>query len=120
MKKKGTNKPQDLEELLTEFTDIFQEPKELPPTRSHDHCIPLKSDSEPTNVRPYRYPHFQKAEIERQVRDMLHSGIIRPSVSPYSSPVLLVKKDGTWRMCVDYRPLNKANVKEKISHSSDR
>lgn len=109
------DKPQDLEGLLTEFEDIFQEPKELPPARSHDHCIPLKSGSEPTNVRPYRYPHFQKAEIERQVKDMLHSGIIRPSVSPYSSPVLLVKKkDGTWRMCVDYRSLNNTTVKDKF------
>lgn len=107
--------PLDLEALLSDFAGVFQEPKDLPPPRSHDHCIPLKPGTEPTNVRPYRYPYFQKTEIEKQVKDMLTSSIIRPSVSPYSSPVLLVKKkDGTWRMCVDYRALNNATVKDKF------
>ncbi|XP_028056715.1 uncharacterized protein LOC114260736 [Camellia sinensis] len=107
--------PLDLAALLSNFADIFQERKDLPPPRSHDHCIPLKPGTEPTNVRPYRYPYFQKTEIEKQVKDMLTSGLIRPSVSPYSSPVLLVKKkDGTWRMCVDYRALNNATVKDKF------
>lgn len=109
------DRPQELGKLLTEFADIFQEPKGLPPARTHDHCIPLKPGAEPTNMRPYRYPYFQKTEIEKQVKVMLQSGIIRPSVSPYSSPVLLVKKkDGTWRMCVDYRALNNATVKDKF------
>lgn len=106
--------PHDLKEVLIEFADVFQKPKDLPPVRSHDHCIPLKTGTEPPNIRPYKYPYFQKSEIERQVKDMLYSGIIRPSVSPYSSPVLLVKKDGTWRMCVDYRALNNATIKDKF------
>ncbi|CAL5428628.1 unnamed protein product [Camellia sinensis] len=46
--------PPDLEALLVDYGDIFQEPKTLPPTRSHDHCIPLKTGAEPTNIRPYR------------------------------------------------------------------
>lgn len=108
---------QDLEmkKMLDSFEDIFQEPIGLPPMRPHDHHIPLKSDAEPTSTRPYRYPYFQKNEIEKIVAELLKSGVIRNSVSPFSSPVLLVrKKDAGWRMCVDYRALNKVTIKDKF------
>ncbi|XP_071913952.1 uncharacterized protein [Coffea arabica] len=104
-----------LELLLTNYNEVFEEPMILPPARMHDHRIYLKEGTQPINVRPYRYPAFQKGEIERLVTEMLDNGVIRPSNSPFSSPVVLVKKkDGTWRMCVDYRELNKATVKDKF------
>ena len=67
------------------------------------------------SVKPYRYPYYEKQEIEKMVDDMLKQGIIKVSHIPYSSMILLVKKhDGTWRFCVDYRGLNKITVKEKF------
>jgi hypothetical protein len=105
----------EVEELLGSFEDVFAEPKGLPPNRSHDHSITLKSDAQPMCVRPYRYPYFQKEEIEKIVAELLLSGVIRPSQSPFSSSVLLVRKaDGSWRMCIDYRTLNKETIKDKF------
>lgn len=104
-----------LQHLLTEFSGIFKEPKALPPSRFCDHRIPLEPGTRPVVVRPYRYPHGQKDEIERQCAEMLKKGIIRPSQSPFSSPVILVPKaDGSWRLCVDYRELNAHTVKDKF------
>lgn len=108
------NDPQ-IQQVLADYEGAFTEPKGLPPRRRHDHCILLHEETNSINVRPYRYPYFQKTEIEKIVRDLLTLGMIRPSVSPFSSPVSLVKKqDGSWRMCVDYRALNKATVKDKF------
>ncbi|GAU32095.1 hypothetical protein TSUD_292190 [Trifolium subterraneum] len=102
-------------QLLTQFSSLFQNPTHLPPQRPVDHKITLTGASNPVNVRPYRYPHFQKQEIETQIRDMLNQGVIRLSTSAFSSPFLLVrKKDGTWRFCVDYRALNAITVKDRF------
>lgn len=88
----------ELTELLQKYQPIFHIPNTLPPSRAHDHRIILEHNSGPANVRPYRYPHIQKNEIERAIKEMLSTGIIQPSSSPFSSPVLLVKKkDGSWR-----------------------
>jgi hypothetical protein len=69
---------------------------------------------QPVNVKPYRYSPQQKDEIEKQIKDMLQEGIIQISQSPFASPILLVKKkDGSWRFCVDYRQLNVVTVKDR-------
>ncbi|KAL6315672.1 hypothetical protein AAG906_005760 [Vitis piasezkii] len=101
--------------ITTEFSDLFIEPSCLPPPREVDPCINLKEGTEPINVRPYRYAHYQKNEIEKQVQDMLQSGLVQTSTSPFSSPVLLVKKkDGNWRFGTDYRALNAATIKDRF------
>lgn len=69
----------------------------------------------PVNSRPYRYSPEQKDEIEKQVGEMLRIGMVKPSLSLYASPVLLVKKtDGSWQFCVDYRKLNNITIKNKF------
>lgn len=102
----------EMDEVLSRFSGVFVEPKTLPPKRPQDHRIHLKS-SEPISVKPYRYPAIQKDAMEEIVKELLASGVIRNNTSPFSSPVVLVKKkDDTWRMCIDYRELNKATVKD--------
>jgi hypothetical protein len=107
--------PAEIESLLQEFTDVFAEPQGLPPHRQYDHAINLETGCQPPNAKPYRYSPIQKDEIERQVREMLRLGMITHSMSPYAAPVLLVrKKDGSWRFCVDYRRLNMVTIKSKF------
>ena len=88
--------PDVVVKVLDEYAECFQEPKGLPPHRAFDHHIKLLPGVQSVNVKPYHYTPQQKDEIEKQVREMLKNGIIKPSRSPFVSPVLLVKKkDGT-------------------------
>lgn len=104
-----------LRPVVKRYQDIFSEPKHLPPKRFRDHQIELKEGIEPVSVRPYKYPYIQKEEIERSVKEMLAAGIIRHSTNSFSSPVILVKKkDGTWRFCVDYQSLNESTIKDRF------
>jgi len=113
--RKAEKEEPQLTQLLKEYEDIFEEPRSLPPHRSHDHRIILKEGTSPISVRPYRYPVLQKDMIEQTVEEMLEAGVVRPSQSPYSSPIVLVKKkDGTWRLYVDYRQLNKHTIPDKF------
>ncbi|KAL0540685.1 hypothetical protein IC582_020695 [Cucumis melo] len=101
--------------VIKQFQDVFEWPKKLPPRREIEHHIHMKEGTNPINVRPYRYGFHQKEEMEKLIQEMLNSGVIRPSINPYSSPMLLVKKkDGSWRFCVDYRAVNNATIPDKF------
>ncbi|KAL8102891.1 hypothetical protein AgCh_027425 [Apium graveolens] len=84
--------PPRIEKILDHYSDLFEEPHGLPPPRTHDHLIPLKEGSNRVRSNPYRCPYVQKNEIEKIVKEMLVSGIVRHSTSPFVSPVLFVKK----------------------------
>jgi hypothetical protein len=110
--------PPEVQQVLNEYSDVFDDPKTLPPHRFHDHTIPLIPNAITVNTKPYRYSPLHKDEIEKQVKELLQAGLIVPSVSPFASPVLLVqKKDGTWRFCIDYRKLNELTVKSRFPMS---
>lgn len=107
--------PSNIKVLLQKYSPLFEIPTELPPSRAYNHQIPLILGAQPVFTRPYRYPPGLKDEIERQVADMLAQGLIQPSISSFSSPVLLVKKkDGSYRFCVDFRQLNAITAKSKF------
>ncbi|XP_062187935.1 uncharacterized protein LOC133891241 [Phragmites australis] len=104
----------EIRTLVEKFAEIFEEPTGLPPKRSFEHTIPLLPGAQPFKLRPYRYNPAQKDEIEKQIKDLLQNGMIQTSSSPFASPALLVKKKGgDWRLCVDYRRLNALTVKNK-------
>ncbi|MCO5561427.1 hypothetical protein L7F22_015048 [Adiantum nelumboides] len=107
----------ELSNFLNQFQDVFIDdiPGELPPKRGDDdHMIELIPRSSPPNKPPYRVSQAQQEEIMRKVIE-LEKGMARPSSSPFCSPILLVqKKDGTYRMCVDYRALNRLTIKNRF------
>ncbi len=86
-------------------------PNGLPPRRSHDFEIELKTDAKVISKPCYRMSEKENSELKSQVDNLLQKGYVRSSKSPRASPVLLVgKKDGSMRMCVDYRSLNKVTT----------
>ena len=93
----------ELVDVVNQYGDMFQEPKVLPPKRGIQHEIQLQQDCPLLNIGMYRMSILESLEIKKQVQELLDKGVIRPSTSPCSSPIVLVpKKDGPWRMCVDY------------------
>ncbi|KAJ1691085.1 hypothetical protein LUZ63_015240 [Rhynchospora breviuscula] len=106
-------------QVIRSTLNIYKETKKgnegLPPRRRVDHKINLLPEAKPVNQRPYIFSYFQKLEIEKIIEELIKGGLIQESDSPYASPVLLVKKkDGGWRMCIDYRQLNTQTVKNKF------
>ncbi|WVZ58022.1 LOW QUALITY PROTEIN: hypothetical protein U9M48_008336 [Paspalum notatum var. saurae] len=107
--------PQPVQQLVDQYTGLFTEPNGKLPSSSRPHTIPLLPGTQPFRLRPYRYTPAQKIKIEQQVAKLLQNRMIPKSTSPFASPVLLVKKkSGEWRMCVDYRRLNAYTIKNKF------
>jgi ribulose bisphosphate carboxylase small subunit len=106
---------QELVKIISNYDELFQEPTGFPPKREVEHEIYLQQDAPLPNIGMYRSSVIENAEIKKQVQELLDKGIIRPSSSLCGSPIVLVpKKDGTWRMCIDFRALNKITVKNVI------
>ncbi|GKV41043.1 hypothetical protein SLEP1_g48622 [Rubroshorea leprosula] len=108
--------PQEVQGILCEFDDVMppELPKKLPPRREVDHAIELEPGSKPPAMGLYRMAPPELEELRKQLKELLDAGFIRPSKAPYGALVLFQKKhDGTFRMCIDYRALNKITVKKK-------
>ena len=110
----GTLEP--LQDIPNAHKDVFPEqlPDGLPPDRSTGHTVPLEPGSKPTFGPVYKLSPAEKREVERQVTEYLKKGFIEDSKSSHVSPVIFVaKKDGSLRVCVDYRALDSKTVKSK-------
>ncbi|XP_022864502.1 uncharacterized protein LOC111384459 [Olea europaea var. sylvestris] len=108
--------PTVIAKVLEENKDVMPKelPKKLPPRREVDHRIELELGAKPPAMAPYRMAPPELEELRKQLTELVETGRIRPSKAPYGTPVLFQKKpDGTLRMCVDYRALNKVTVKNK-------
>jgi hypothetical protein len=106
--------PRDNVSLLQEYEDILSEevPHALPPIRGIEHQIDFIPGASIPNRPAYRSNPEETKELQRQVGELLERGYVRENMSPCAVPVLLVpKKDGTWRMCVDSRAINNITVK---------
>ena len=101
--------------LLNDYSDVFSKgDHDIGSTDKIHHSIHTTCAA-PIRQRPRRHPMGQREEVEKQIQDMLDRGIIKHSTSPWSSPIVLVdKKDGTKRFCIDYRLLNKHTVKDSF------
>ena len=101
-----------IDKIKKDYSHVFQEPTKLPPHRWADHGIELPPDAKPPSRPCYKSSYAELEELRRQLKDLTDKGFIQPSKSPFGAPVLFVKKkDGSMRMCVDYRALNKITVK---------
>jgi hypothetical protein len=112
---KGVAKGLEHLPVVKEFADVF--PEELPgmpPERELEFTIDLKPRTEPIARTPYRMSTPELQELKMQLKELLDLGLIHPSVSPWGAPVIFIrKKDGSWRLCIDYRQLNKATIKNQ-------
>ncbi|KAG0476522.1 hypothetical protein HPP92_013363 [Vanilla planifolia] len=101
--------------VVCEYPEVFlEELPGLPPDRAIEFELQLMSGVEPVSKAPYRMAPAELQEVKVQIHELLDKGFIRPSVSPWGAPLLFVKKkDGSLRMCIDYRELNKITIKNR-------
>ncbi|KAA3487309.1 DNA/RNA polymerases superfamily protein [Gossypium australe] len=101
--------------VVCEFSDVFpEELLGLAPIREVEFGIDLLPGTKPILIAPYRMAPTELKELKSQLQELTDRGFARPSFSPWGAPVLFVKnKDGTMRMCIDYRQLNKVTIKNK-------
>ena len=112
----GKPMPKEIEGVLDEFKDVMppELPKRLPPRKDEDHKIELEPGAKPHVMGPYRMAPPKLEKLRRQLTELLDMVFIQPSKNPYDASVLFQKKhDGSLRMCIDYRALNKVMVKNK-------
>ncbi|KAA0065812.1 ty3-gypsy retrotransposon protein [Cucumis melo var. makuwa] len=104
-----------LEPVVRDYSDVFPEELQgLPPHREIEFAIELEPGTVPISRAPYRMAPAELKELKVQLQELLDKSFIRPSVSPWGAPVLFVKKkDGSMRLCIDYRELNKVTVKNR-------
>jgi Reverse transcriptase (RNA-dependent DNA polymerase)/gag-polyprotein putative aspartyl protease len=114
-KVKGADKMSPIiDQLLKEFEEVFNDPPGLPPMRTVAHVAPLTPGSRPPYRRNYRMIEAERDELKKQLAELLEKGLIRPSVSPFGSPVIFVRKpNGELRLCIDYRAVNKLTVRNR-------
>jgi len=104
--------------LRTKYSEVLNNmelPAGRPPAARSSHRIELKPGAEPTYAPRYRRPPIMEAEIERQVQLLMDKGKLQESTSSFAAnPVLVKRKDGRWRMCINYKPLNDITIKQKF------
>ncbi|GJY01083.1 putative reverse transcriptase domain-containing protein [Tanacetum coccineum] len=107
--------------VIRNFPKVFpDELPGLPPPRQVEFRIELMPGAAPVARAPYRLAPSELKELSDQLKELLEKGFIRPSSSPWGAPVLFVKKkDGSFRMCIDYRKLNKLTVKNRYPQIGD-
>jgi transposase InsO family protein len=105
----------EIQRIIYKHSKVFGPiPPGVPPDRGFEHIIELEEGEKPVITMPYRHPKKYKDEIEKAIKELLDMGHIRPSSSPFASSVVLVKKkDGTMRMCIDFKALNKKTIKNR-------
>ena len=107
--------PVGLKEVVKKYPRLFSPPDAIPPPREVCHDIKLKPDVVPVRRPPYTLGDVKLAAMKTQVKELAEQGWISPSCSPWGAPILFVKKkEGEWRMCIDFRDLNALTVDDSF------